>query len=300
MTEPAEPAEPDRDLPSGDDYPAMVGPGAEIRRAGAGAARAVADLGAVLAQVERGKLKCSATSQRPSEITTRMIGRALAGGDYYPDEDIASFAWPLLLLAGGLARLEGPWMRTTARGRTVLEEPRAEHLQGLWERWLLKAPIDELMRVDAIRGQRKPGVLSAPTKRRAAAAAGLARLPVGEWVAVDRLFDLARTLEPPLAVPRTPKAVWDLYVEDAERGSLGYAPEDLGEAGAWDVLEGRYLLCVAFEYAATLGLLDVAYRGPEDAREDFRGLWGTADYRYLSRYDGLLAVRRNGSGDADY
>ncbi|MBR7837193.1 hypothetical protein KDL01_28205 [Actinospica durhamensis] len=283
-------AETDRELPAADDYPAMVGPGATVRHGGP---RALADLRAALGQVALGKLKCSATSQRPSEITCRVIARAMADGDYYPHEAIASFAWPLLLLAGGLARLEGPWMRTTARGAAVLEDPQPEHLRGLWDRWLLKAPIDELMRVDAIRGQRKPGVLSAPTKRRAAAAAGLGRLPVGEWVAVDRLFDLARKLEPPLAVPRTAKAVWDLYVEDAERGSLGYAREDLGEPGAWDVLEGRYLLCLAFEYAATLGLVDVAYRGPQDAREDFRGLWGTGDYRYLSRYDGLLAVRRN-------
>ncbi len=283
-------AAPEPDLPPTDDYPAMVGPGATVRCGGSGAP---ADLAAALRQVARGKLKCSATSQRPSEITTRVIARALAGGDYYPDEAIASFAWPLLLLAGGLARLEGPWMRTTARGASVLEDPRPEHIKGLWDRWLLKGPIDELMRVDAIRGQRKPGVLSAPTKRRAAAAAALERLPVGTWVAVDRWFDLARTLEPPLAVTRTPKALWDLYVEDAERGSLGYAAEDLGPAGAWDVLEGRYLLCLAFEYAATLGLIDVAYRDPEDAREDFRGLWGTENYRYLSRYDGLLAVRRN-------
>jgi hypothetical protein len=278
--------------PAGD-YPAMVGPGATVRYGGADA---LTDLRAVLGSVARGKLKCSSVSQRPSEITTRIIARALAGGDYYEDEAIASFGWPLLLLAGGLALLDGPWMRLTARGKAALEDPRPEHLQGLWDRWLLKAPIDELMRVDAIRGQRKPGTLSAPTKRRSAAAAGIDRLPVGEWVTVDRLFDLARTLEPPLVVPRTPKAVWTLYVEDPERGSLGYAPEDLGAEGAWDVLEGRYLLCVVFEYAAPLGLVDVAYRNPQDAREDFRGLWGTENYRYLSRYDGLLAVRRNGFG----
>lgn len=280
-------------VPTGD-IPAMVaGSGATVRRGGD---RALADLRAALEQVSRGKLRCSSVSQRPSEITTRMIGRALAGGDHYEDEAIASFAWPLLLLAGGLALLDGPWMRTTARGRAVLEDPRPEHLRGLWDRWLLKAPIDELMRVDAVRGQRKPGVLSAPTKRRAAAAAGIERLPLGEWVTVERFFDLTRALEPALVVPRTPKAVWDLYIEDPERGSLGYAREDLGAEGAWDVLEGRYLLCVAFEYAATLGLLDVAYRSPEDAREDFRGLWGTDDYRYLSRYDGLVAVRRQEFG----
>ena len=282
-------AETDR-TPEGE-VPAMAGPHAAVRQGGAAA---LADLCAVLREVARGKLKCSSASQRPSEITTRMVERVLTRGEYYGDEAIASFAWPLLLLAGGLALLDGPWMRTTARGRAVLEDPRPEHLQGLWDRWLLKAPIDELMRIDAIRGQRRPGTLSAPTKRRAAAAAGIDRLPAGEWVSVERLFDLARTLEPPLAVPRTPKAVWDLYLEDPQRGSLGYAREDIGAEGAWDVLEGRYLLCLAFEYAATLGLLDVAYRDPQDARDDFHGLWGTGDYRYLSRYDGLLAVRRTG------
>lgn len=271
------------------DGDAPVRPGVSVRF---GEANTLADLHAVLELVARGKLKCSAASQRPSEITTLMIRRALAEGDFYQDEAIASFAWPLLLLSGGLARLEGPWMRTTARGATVLEDPRPEYLAGLWERWLTKAPIDELMRIDAIRGQRKPATLSAPTKRRAAAAAGIGRLPVGEWVDVARLFDLTRAIEPRLTVPRTAKAIWNLYLEDPQHGSLGYAHQDLGAERTWDVLEGRYLLCLAFEYAGTLGLIDVAYRSPQDARNDFRGLWGTEDYRYLSRYDGLLAVRR--------
>ena len=122
---------------------ALVRPGVSVR---SGEANALADLRAVLELVARGKLKCSATSQRPSEITTLMIRRVLAEGDFYQDEAIASFAWPLLLQSGGLARLEGTWMRTTARGATVLEDPRPEHLAALWERWLTKAPIDELMR----------------------------------------------------------------------------------------------------------------------------------------------------------
>jgi len=275
------------------DGDAPVRPGVSVRF---GEANALADLRAVLELVARGKLKCSAASQRPSEITTLMIRRVLAEGDFYEDEAIASFAWPLLLLSGGLARLEGPWMRTTARGATVLEDPRPEHLTGLWERWLTKAPIDELMRIDAIRGQRKPATLSAPTKRRAAAAAGIGRLPLGEWVDVARLFDLTRAIEPPLTVPRTTKAIWNLYLEDPEHGSFGYAHQDLGAERTWDLLEGRYLLCLAFEYAGTLGLIDLAYRSPQDARNDFRSLWGTEHYRYLSRYDGLLAVRRTTRG----
>ena len=36
----------------------------------------------------------------------------------------------------------------------------------------------------------------------------------------------------------------------------------------------RYLLCLLLEYAATLGLIDVAYTDPDEARPDFRHMWG--------------------------
>jgi len=260
-------------------------------------AQAPANLTSVLALVRRGQLKCSATSQRPSEITVRMVEEVLADGDYYDDEPIAAFAWPLLLQSGGLALLEGTKMRLTARGRALLAEPEPAALDaalaGLWTRWLTKAPIDELMRIEAIRGQRKPATLTAPTKRRAAVVAGLAALPAEGWVPVDRLLRIVRNQEPPLIVPRNEAALWRLYLEDPERGSLGHPGY-----GNWDILEGRYALCVVFEYAVTLGLLDAAYCHPDDARDDFRENWGVEDYRYLSRYDGLLAVRRTPLGTA--
>ena len=59
----------------------------------------------------------------------------------------------------------------------------------------------------------------------------------------------------------------------------------------WPILEGRYTLAVLFEYAATLGLLDVDYVSPAHARDDFRHMWGADWIDALSRYDGLLAVR---------
>jgi len=281
---PAAPAAPAPEEPSG--------PGVTVRET-AEAARA--NLTSVLTLVKGGQLKCSATSQRPSEITVQMIADVLAGGDFYEDEPIAAFAWPLLLQSGGLALLDGTKMRPTTRGRTVLAEqdPAAldAALAGLWTRWLTKAPIDELMRIEAIRGQRIPATLTAPTKRRAAVAAGLAALPAEGWIPVDRLLRIVRNQEPALIVPRSEAALWRLYLEDPEFGSLGHPG-----FGNWDILEGRYALCVVFEYAATLGLLDIAYQHPDDARDDFRDNWGVEDYRYLSRYDGLLAVRRTALG----
>ena len=52
-----------------------------------------------------------------------------------------------------------------------------------------------------------------------------------------------------------------------------------------------YTLAVLFEYAATLGLLDVEYMPPAHARDDFRHMWGADWIDALSRYDGLRAVR---------
>ncbi|HEY1322843.1 MAG TPA: hypothetical protein VGF32_21480, partial [Streptosporangiaceae bacterium] len=63
-------------------------------------------------------------------------------------------------------------------------------------------------------------------------------------------------------------------------------------------LEGRYALCALFEYAATLGVVDVAYTAARGARDDYRGLWGADGYASLSRYDGLAAVRVNELGAA--
>ena len=72
--------------------------------------------------------------------------------------------------------------------------------------------------------------------------------------------------------------------------SYGYLAQDQG-VDMWPVLQGRFARAVIFEYTATLGLVDVAYIHPADARDDYSRLWGADDLAFLSRYDGLLAVR---------
>jgi hypothetical protein len=84
---------------------------------------------------------------------------------------------------------------------------------------------------------------------------------------------------------------WSLYICDPQHGSLGYAGY-----GGWNILQERYLLCLLFEYAAPLGIIDIAYEHPVGAREDFRGQWGTDDLIFLSRYDGLQYFRLTSLG----
>jgi hypothetical protein len=261
---------------------------------------ALSNLIAVLELATDGQVRCSAATRRPLAATVRLVEDVLVAGDYYDRTDrrgggepIAAFAWPMLLQAGGLARLAGPALELTPRGEAVLARPSYQALGALWERWLRSVSQDEFSRIEAIRGQRRTGTLTAPARRRAALADGLAALAPGVWVEVDALFAVLRAQPAPLVLAASPLTRWRLYLGDPRRGSLGPAG-----ATAWNVLEGRYALCALFEYAATLGVVDVAYTAAPGARDDYRELWGADGYESLSRYDGLAAVRVNELGAA--
>lgn len=212
-------------------------------------------------------------------------------GDFYADEAIAAFAWPLILQAGGLARLDGTTLRMTPKGRKALGQPAAEVIRGLWHRWVTHGVIDEFSRIEEIKGQRGANVLSAVRPRRQTVAAALSRCRVGEPIAVDELFSTMRRSGLNPTIERTERALWRLYLAEPRYGSLGY-----DGCHAWSLLQGRYTLAVLFEYAGTLGLLDLTYVDPDAARGDYRDLWGAYDLSALSRYDGLQEIRLNALG----
>lgn len=246
---------------------------------------------AVLQLAGAGKLRASEKTQRPTAATVAAVAEVLADGDFYPAEPIAAFAWPLLIQAGGLAELAGGRLQLTAKGRAALGRPPAETVRALWRSWVTKAPIDELSRVEHIKGQRTANTLTSAKTRRQTVATALSRCPVDEWVEVDEVFDRMRRGNLSPTVARSERGLWRLYLVDPEYGSLGSA----GFA-EWPILEGRYTLAVLFEYAGTLGLFDLDYTDPVGARDDYRDNWGADDLDYLSRYDGLRAVRLNALG----
>ena len=255
---------------------------------------ALSNLVSVLELVADGQVRYSASARRPTAATVKLVEDVLVAGDFYDSgEPIAAFAWPLLIQVGGLARLAGPRLELSPRGRAALARPSYETLGTLWARWLGSVSTDELARIEAIKGQRKPGTLTSAITRRAAVAAALAALQPGAWTGAGKLLASLRAQQPPLVAARSLRALWRLYVVDSYFGSLGYAG-----SRTWDLVEGRYALCVLFEYAATLGLIDVAYTDPRGARDDYRALWGADQLSCLSRYDGLSAVRVNELGAA--
>jgi hypothetical protein len=252
---------------------------------------AMLNLRAVLELCAAGELRCSEKTSRPSAATIRTVAEHLVCGDFYTDEPIASFAWPLLLQAGGLAKLGGTRLQLTPKGRAALSKPAAEVIRQLWQRWLTHAVIDEFSRVEEIKGQRVRNVLTAAKNRRPMVAEAMATFPPGEWIAVDDLFTTMRRGNMSPTIVRSEMALWKLYLVDPQYGSLGY-----DGYYHWALLEGRYTLAVLFEYAGTLGLLDLDYVHPAGAREDFQNNWGGDDLEALSRYDGLESIRLNALG----
>ncbi len=254
---------------------------------------ALSNLVAVLELAADRQIRCSAATRRPLAATVKLVEDVLVAGDFYENDAVSAFAWPVLLQAGGLAQLAGTTLELTPRGQAVLARPSYEALGVLWARWLKCVSHDEFSRVEAIKGQRRPSTLTSVPRRRAAVAAGLASLLPGAWVDIDPLLAILEHQRAPVVVARSLRALWRLYLVDSYYGSLGHAGRH-----AWGVVEGRYALCVLFEYAATLGAIDVAYTDPAGARDDYRGLWGADHFAWLSRYDGLVAVRVNELGGA--
>ena len=260
------------------------------------------DLLAVLRLVDRGSVAVSAKTRQATAAAVRRIAAVLYGGDFFdpaPQKQhsweqtvgpIRAFAWSLLLQAARLAELHGSKLALTKAGRTALGKPPAETLELLWDRWLGSTSFDEFRRIEAIKGQRGRGAraLTAARHRRDSIVEALEECPVDRWVSCDELARFMQAADLEFSITRNP---WTLYVGEARYGSLGYAGYH-----DWSILQGRYLLCFLFEYAATLGVVDVAYTDPRNARLDFTRLDATDELDFLSRYDGLRYFRLTALG----
>lgn len=249
----------------------------------------------MLRTVEQARIQVSEKTALPGTSALHLLTEKLAGGDFYPwvekknkwEQEIGpikAFAWPMLLQAGGLAVRAGGRLALSPAGAKALSTPPAEVLRGIWRKWLKTTIFDEFSRIDTIKGQNSKGrVMSAVAPRRAVIEEALKACPVGRWIAVDEFSRFMQASDRIFAVTHDP---WQLYVCERQYGSLGYE----GSNG-WNILQGRYISAVLFEYAATLGMVDVAYIDPAEAGDDYSDMWGTDDLDFLSRYDGMSHFR---------
>jgi len=253
------------------------------------------DLLAVLRLINGGKVSVSDKTGFPSTASMNAIASVLTDGDYYNDDEtvnaeekigfIKPFAWALLVQAGGLAELSNKRLTLTKAGQKALTAPAADTIRTIWKKWLKNKLLDELRRIDSIKGQTGKGKqgLTAPDKRREAITQALKDCPVGCWMTTEEFFRYILAKGYDFEVTRNP---WNLYISEANYGSLGNLDGD-----DWAILQGRYTLCLLFEYAATLGMINIAYVHPSGVRPDYGDLWGTDDLFFFSRYDGLAALQ---------
>lgn len=256
---------------------------------------AMVDLSVLLRLTDQGKIQVSDKTSLPGAATLRLLTEGLAGGDFYADKPkqdqrgqeigpIKAFSWPLMLQAAGLAQRNGSKLALSTAGRKALASSQASVLGAIWNKWLKSSLFDEFSRIDVIKGQKSKGrVMTALAPRRAVINEILGLCPVGAWINVDDFSRFMQATGHTFDVSHNP---WKLYISDQQYGSLGHDGYH-----SWEILQLRYLLCVLFEYAAALGIIDVAYIEPTEARNDFGDLWGTDDLEFLSRYDGLMYFR---------
>ena len=262
------------------------------------------DLLAILRLINLGKVAVSDKTFLPSAATIKTITPLLQGGDYYagltaadqwdqehfPIGPIKALAWPLIVQAAGLAALSGKKLQLTPAGQKALGADPAKTLKAAWKKWLKTRILDELRRIDNIKGQTGKGKrgLTAVGGRRNMIAIALMDCPEGQWVAFEDFRRYMISTDHTFEISRSPE---HLYFCESGYGNL----YDIGSS--WSVLQTSYLRCVLFEYASTLGLLDVAYISPYDAVvQGLDNFWGTDDFVFLSRYDGLVSFRLNPLG----
>jgi len=255
------------------------------------------DLRTLLRLIKAGQISVSDKTKLPTSGTQTLISNMLSGGDFYIDPvekseefyqqvvgSIRAFSWPLIIQAADLAELSGKKLRLTLAGEKAFSNCSEKTIKAIWKKWLKTTIFDEFRRINEIKGQTGKGEkgLTALSTRRQAIANGLADCPVNHWVQIDDFFNYLIASRKSFIVSRQPE---NLYICEAGYGSLHY----LGEK--WTILEERYTLCFLLEYAATLGVIDIAYIHPSGSRENYTDLWGTDDFDFLSRYDGLKYFR---------
>jgi hypothetical protein len=167
----------------------------------------------------------------------------------------------------------------------------AQHIRQAWDAWLKGALLDELSRIRAIKGQGAKGIrLTKPAERRARIAAALAAAPPGRWVALDEFL---RYLRAERLAPEIERGDYS-RLSIGSSSEYGAAEYRAGEYG--DFVVGSYLRAFLWEYAGTLGLIELAYTLPEESPRDLSRAYGLDGEPYLSRYDGLLGFRLTALG----
>ena len=237
---------------------------------------ALHDVKAVLRLIDAGEVRVGDKTQRPSQAAMKAIAGVLAEGDFYTEADqrrntedpasdlqIQAFAWPMLLQAAGLAKAAGTRLQLTPAGRKATARPAHEVIGQVWEQVAENHAAGRVQPDQRHQGAEVQG--PRPDGRRSTAATRSWRcsksVPRRNGSPSASCFGCSRprpTISPSHTTPGSSTSA------SSSTGSFGY---DGGYSGRCS--QGRFVLAFLFEYAATLGLLDVAYLPPAGVRSDY-------------------------------
>jgi hypothetical protein len=253
---------------------------------------------ALLRLADQGKLKITQKTGMVSKAVSKTVLEKLCIDDYYSEKvafptgkydqvigNIKPIGWLRMIETASLFKMVGSKSKLTPSGTKMLNSPAHEIILHIWKKWISNTKYDEFNRVEDIKGQNRKGHMTAKPPRRKAVLKALSDCPVGEWVdmKVFSKYMLGSGSGYDFAVSTDE---YKLYLCDAQYGHQGYS-----SYGGWDTLEYRYILAFMFEYAATLGIIDIAYVNPCNALDDYTHQWGAEQLEWLSRFDGLRAFR---------
>ena len=149
------------------------------------------NLNTLLTLVENKEIRVSPTTGRATAATIKKISDSLCDGDFYDNDldPIQAFAWPLLLQGGGLATIDGIFLKLTGDGTKALKKDLAQGIKTIWEKWEKTKIIDEYCQVTAVKGQKavKGRTMTSPVRRRPVINEALACLEPGRWITVDEM-----------------------------------------------------------------------------------------------------------------
>ena len=257
---------------------------------------ALHDLLATLMLASDKKISVGVTTGIPSLASVRLLRQRYLMSALLPGEDAGrgeDAIRPVGLVAiargAGLVQIRDGKLELTKAGRAALLDPSPSLLKTCWAAWIAWDGPDELNRIRGLKGQNVRGSSYTRTsERKKAISQALARCPVGHWIPIQEFLRFVRIDH-------------EFEVERSEYPSLyvGYS-SNIGsvtsmDLGAWNSTSGAYTRAILLEYAATLGLIDVATIPLAEANLDFTYHYELAAADF-SRYVSLAHLRVNNLG----
>jgi hypothetical protein len=263
---------------------------------------AVHDWTATLGFIAEGKAAVTPANTRPTSAAVLKLGERLLHGEYLPGENhapspepIRAYGWLMLAQAARCARPIGSKLELTPKGRKALSQPSVEQLRDVYQDWSEFNQVDELIRINALKGQKGKGArLTRPSDRKQPIVEALCNCPPGKWIEIEDFLRAIRAWRLNFEVERSDyRGLGKLYVGSSwEYGFLS----GFGHEAAWRGAQAQYVLVCLWEYLATLGALDLAYTFPDDTDFQLGHLNGVSGEPYFSRYIGLRYFRLNALG----